>query len=59
MENPSFVTNQKGTIKLESKKTANITVNYKAQQGFESAGRIVLESSNGIQWIFYLQGLKE
>lgn len=29
LENPSFVVNQKGTFKLESKKAINLSVTYK------------------------------
>ncbi len=55
-DNPDFqISSVKGSFKLEAKKTLNISIVNKGNA--ETAGRVILETKEVTQWIYYLQGL--
>jgi hypothetical protein len=43
-------------VKIDGKKVLNISLAYKAVQGFSANGRMTISTGENLTWVFYLQG---
>jgi len=56
IDNPSFTSGAKSPLKIDGRKTINISVNYKQTPGHSANGRLTLQVGDLPSWTFYLQG---
>ena len=53
-DNPCFTMSNKSPIRIEAKKGVAINVAYKAAEGFQPTGRMMIASGDLPSWIYYL-----